>query len=108
MVEGVELLVQAVLGRDGGVEAAAWARLSALGLHGEAAFLLLTRPAARATVVRAATRRRWIAPSLVDSTQATSEGATRSEPPPLRPASGERSDFAVLNPQNRWPFNIVP
>ena len=30
------------------------------------------------------------------------------EPPPLRPAFEERSDFAVRNPKNRWPFQFVP
>src|SRR5271166_5244546 len=62
--------------------------------------LLVCAPVA----LREPLRRRTL-PSWVDWMEATSGGA---ETHPLRPAFGERSDFAVRNPKNRWPFQFVP
>src|SRR5271166_670945 len=88
-------------------------RLAALGLHGDAASPVFGRAAVRASAVswsaapvalREPLRRRTL-PSWVDWMEAISGAA---ETRPLRPAFAERSDFAVRNPKNRWPFQFVP
>src|SRR5271157_333937 len=94
VVERVELLLQAMLGRNAGVDGAAESRLVSVGSHGEAASDL---DAEAAETLRL---------SLIGVEAALGEAA--SQTPGLRRTIADRSDLAVRKPKNRWPFQLVP
>ena len=93
IVERVELLLQAMLSRDAGVDGAAQYRFATLRPHGEAA-CRLGRPAKAAP------------PSLIGVEAAPDEVASQS--PDLRGTVADREDLAVCKPKKRWPFQLVP
>src|SRR3984957_21155938 len=93
IVERVELLLQAVLGRDAGVDCAAQRRFASLRSHCEDACLLDRRPKA--------------APRSLIGVEAVSDEAA-SQPLELRGTIPDLSDLAVCKPKKRWPFQLVP
>src|ERR1700722_697538 len=93
IVERVELLLEAMLSRDAGVDGAAQYRFASLRSHGEAA-CRLGRGAKAAS------------PSLI-GVEATSDEAA-SQSPDLRGTIPDRSDLAARKPKKRWPFQLVP
>src|ERR1700751_225624 len=93
IVERVELLLQAMLSRDAGVDRAAQRRFAFLRSHGDAARRLGRR-------AKAAPR------SLIGVEAAPDEAASQS--PDLRGTIPDRSDLAVRKPKKRWPFQLVP
>src|SRR3984957_6961763 len=94
IVERVELLLQAMLSRDAGVDGAAQRRFASLRSHGEAA-------------CRLGCRAKAASPSLIGVEAALSDKAA-SQSPDLRGAIPDRSDLAVRKPKKRWPFQLVP
>ena len=93
IVERVELMLQAVLGRDAGVDGAAQRRFASLRSHGDAACRLDRRAKAAP-------------PSLIGVEAASCEAASQS--PDQRGTIADRSDPAVRKPKKRWPFQLVP
>jgi hypothetical protein len=93
IVERVELLLQAMLSRDAGVDGAAQYRFASLRSHGDAACRLGCR-------AKAGPR------SLIGVEAASDEAASQS--PDLRRTTADRSDPAVRKPKKRWPFQLVP
>src|SRR3984885_8699164 len=93
IVERVELLLQAMFGRDAGVDGAAQRRFASLRSHGDAA--------------RRLGRRAKAAPSSLIGVEAAS-GEAASQTPDLRGTFADRSDLAVRKPKKRWPFQLVP
>ena len=93
IVERVELLLQAMLGRDAGVDRAAQRRFASLRSHGDAACRL--------------DRRAKAAPPSLIGVEAASDAAV-SRSPDLRGTIAVRSDLAVRKPKKRWPFQLVP
>jgi hypothetical protein len=93
VVERVELLLQAMLRRDAGVDGAAQHRFASLRSHGDAA-------------CRFGRRAKAAPPSLIGVEAAPEEAASRS--PDLRGTIPDRSDLAVRKPKKRWPFQLVP
>ena len=93
IVERVELLLQAMLGRDAGVHGAAQRRFASLRSHGDAARRLGRRANAAP-------------PSLIGVEGAPDAAASQS--PDLRWIIADRSDLAVRKPKKRWPFQLVP
>jgi hypothetical protein len=94
IVERVELLLQAMLSRDAGVDGAAQYRFASLRFHGEAA-------------CRLGRRAKAAPPSLIGLEAAASDKAA-SQSPDLRGTIPDRSDLAVRKPKKRWPFQLVP
>src|SRR5271169_4502238 len=94
IVERVELLLQAMLGRNAGVDGAAQRRFTSLRSHGDAACRLGRRAKAGA----------W--PSLIGVEAASDEAASQSLDP--RGTIADCSDLAVRKPKKRWPFQLVP
>src|ERR1700722_1817054 len=93
IVERVELLLQAMLSRDAGVDCAAQRRFGSLRFHGDAARRLGRRAKAAP-------------PSLIGVEGAPDEAASQS--PELRDTLADRSDPAVRKPKKRWPLQLVP
>src|SRR3984957_4686763 len=93
IVERVELLLQAMLGRDAGVDGATQYRFASLRFHGEAA-------------CRLGRRAKAAPPSLIGLEAAPDEAASQS--PDLRGTIPDRCDLAVRKPKKRWPFQLVP
>ena len=93
IVERVELLLQAMLGRNAGVDGAAESWLVSVGSHGVAASGL--DPEAETARL-----------SLIGVEAASGGAASRT--PGLRRTIADRSDLAVRKPKNRWPFQLVP
>src|SRR5689334_20166346 len=93
IVERVELLLQAMLGRDAGVDGAAQRRFASLRSHGDAACRLGRRANAAP-------------PSLIGVERASDAAVSQS--PDLGGTIADRSDLAVRKPKKRWPFQLVP
>jgi hypothetical protein len=93
IVERVELLLQAMLRRDAGIDGAAQRRFASLRSHGDAA----CRPGRRGKAAP---------PSLIGVEAASDKAASQS--PDLRGTIADRSDLAVRKPKKRWPFQLVP
>src|ERR1700733_5742349 len=93
IVERVELLLQAMLSRDAGLDGATQYRFASLRSHGDAACRLGRRAKAA-----------W--PSLLGVEAAPDEAASQSPAP--RGIIAGRSDLAVRKPKKRWPFQLVP
>src|SRR3984885_6027262 len=93
IIERVELLLQAMLSRDAGVDGAAQRRFASLRSHGEAACRL--------------GRRAKAAPSALLGVGAASDEAASQPPAPGGPIP-DRWDLAVRKPKKRWPFQLVP
>ena len=91
IVERVELLLQAMLSRDAGVDGAAQHRFASLRSHGDAA-------------CRLGRRAKAAPPSLIGVEVAPNEAASQS--PDLRGTIPDRSDLAVRKPKKRWPFQL--
>src|SRR3984957_15742800 len=93
IVERVELLLQAMLRRDAGVDGAAQRRFAFLRSHGDAA-------------CRLGRRAKAAPPSLLGVEAASDEAASQS--PDLPGTIPDRSDLTVRKPKKRWPFQLVP
>src|ERR1700733_9863203 len=114
IVERVELLLQAMFGRNARIDGATQSRFGFVGSHGEIVFLPSRRPVGQTGAIfrleppvtpREPPRRPLS--FCFDSIGARSRGAP-SQSPPVRPGIADRFDFAARKPKKRWPFQLVP